>query len=65
MTPEQKAAYVMAQAACALIEAMGMTAANQQRSVIGASMAYDDDAFAGVITRYGIHHNSVMAIFEP
>ena len=61
MTPEQKAAYVQSQAACALIEAMGMQALNMQRERQGYSMAYDDEAFFALIEKYGIHLNAVHA----
>jgi len=59
MTPEQKAAYVMSQAASALIEAMGMHACNMQRAACGYSMAYDEGAFLSIIDKYGISHNAV------
>jgi nitrous oxidase accessory protein NosD len=64
MTNEQKAAYVQAQAAAALIEAMGMAAENMQRSHQGASIAYDEKAFLAIIEKYGIHHNSVIGLFH-
>lgn len=59
MTNEQKAAYVNSQTACAMIEAMGMQAENQQRERQGYSMAYGDKAFFDLIEKYGIHHNAV------
>jgi len=59
MTPEQKAAFVNSQVACALIEAMGMKAENQQRTHLGQSIAYGEEAFAALIEKYGIHHNAV------
>ena len=61
MTNEQRAAYVMSQSACALIEAMGMQAENKQRETLGQSMAYDEQAFLDAITRNGIYHNAVMS----
>ncbi len=64
MTPEQQTAYVQAQATCALIEAMGMHAENMQRQSIGMSMAYDSEAFGGLIEQYGIHHNAVIGLFN-
>ena len=60
MTPEQRAAYIMAQAACANAEVAGMTAENMQRAALGQSMAYDESAFVAVIENYSIHHNSVV-----
>lgn len=64
MTPEQEAAYVIAQSASAVIEAMGMAAENQQRAHQGASMAYVEDHFNALIEKYGIHHNEVMTVFQ-
>lgn len=58
MTDEQKAAYVQAQAAAALIEAMGMVAANTQ------GKAYREEHFQEVIVKYGIHHNALMSLFH-
>ena len=64
MTNEQKAAYIQSQAACALIEAMGMQALNMQRERQGYSMAYDDEAFFKLIEKYGIHHNAVLGSLQ-
>lgn len=64
MTPEQKAAYIQAQAVCALIEAMGMQALNRDRDTKGLSLAYDDEAFFGLIEKYGIHHNATVELFH-
>ena len=60
MSDEQNAAYVNAQVACAMIEAMGMQAENQQRAHRGESIAYAEDHFNALITKYGIHHNAVL-----
>lgn len=65
MTPEQQAAYVNAMTACALIEAMGMQAENEQRKAIGCSMAYTEEAFQKLLDRYPIHHNAVLNTFYP
>lgn len=64
MTPEQKAAYVMAQAACAIAEVEGMKAENMQRQQRGESMAYVEDDFAGIADKYGIHHNALITLFH-
>ena len=64
MTDEQTAAYVMSQAAAALIEAMGMQAENMQRSHLGQSMAYNDEAFFTLNNMRGIHHNAVLTTFR-
>ena len=60
MTPEQKAAFVNAQAACALAEIAAMQAANQHRLSLGQSIAYDEDAFIAVQNNYLIGHNAVI-----
>lgn len=60
MTPEQAAAYITAQASCALIEAMGMQAENQIRAHRGESPAYNEDDFKAIIDRYPIHHNAAV-----
>ncbi|MFL5900924.1 MAG: hypothetical protein ACJ75S_06960 [Solirubrobacterales bacterium] len=64
MTDEQKAAFINAQAACAMIDAMGMVAANTERTANGQTIAYDEKAFQGVIDRYSIGHNSVLTLFH-
>lgn len=63
MTDEQRAAFVMSQSACALIEAMGMHAENMQRQAVGHSMAYTEHAFDDLLNRYSIHHNAVLTTF--
>jgi len=57
MTDEQKAAYVQANAAAALIEAMGMVVANAQGK-------YREEHFQEVIVKYGIYHNALMSLFH-
>lgn len=64
MTKSQAAAYIMAQAVCAQAELLSMQAENDQRKVIGCSMAYGQEAFFAVIDRYGIHHNACMTVFN-
>ncbi len=64
MTPEQKAAFINAQAACAMAEIAGMQAANQHRLSLGHSIAYDEDAFAAVPDRFGIGHNAVVIFMQ-
>lgn len=60
MTPEQTAAFLNSQVACAMIEAMGMQAENQQRAVLGYSMAYTAEDFAAIADRYGIDCNAAL-----
>ena len=64
MTPEQSAAYIMSQSACALIEAFGMMSENMQRVHRGESLAYLETAFADIIERYGIYYNSVSTVLR-
>lgn len=64
MTSEQKAAFINAQAACAIIQAMGMLASNQQRAALGDSPAYGEQHFDGLIQSYGLHENSVIAFLR-
>ena len=60
MTDEQRAAFLISQTTCAMIEAMGMHADNMQRQHQGASMAYDGGAFENLINKYGIGHNAAL-----
>lgn len=64
MTEEQQAAYVNAQAACAMIEAMGMQAANVLAQQTGAPLPYGQDNFQALIEHYSIHHNGVLTLFR-
>lgn len=64
MTPEQKAAYVMAQAACAMAEVAAMDAENRWLVSVGRTPSYGAEAFEAVITRNVIGHNAVLALFQ-
>lgn len=64
MTDEQKAAFIQSQAACAMIEAMGMQAANTRSQVVGGSTVFDQADFEALITRYVISHNAVIGLFR-
>lgn len=64
MTPEQQAAFIMAQAACAMAEIAGMQAENQHRLSLGHSIAYGEDAFKAVMSRNMIGHNEVVSFFQ-
>jgi len=64
MTPEQQAAYVIAQAACAMAEIAGMQAENQMCALRGEPLAYGEGAFTSVIERNCIHHNGVLTLFR-
>ena len=60
MDKTQKAAYIISQSACAMIEALGMQADNMERARQGMSMAYEMHDFTEVFERYGITHNQVL-----
>lgn len=64
MTPEQKAAYVFAQAVSAMAEIEAMKAANAKRTDQGYAQAYPEEAFVQVIDRYGISHNAILTLFH-
>jgi hypothetical protein len=64
VTPEQAAAYVHAQSVAAQAMIEGMKAENTEREAKGLSLAYDGEAFYGVIKEFGIHHNAVLELFR-
>jgi len=64
MTEEQKAAYIMSQSVCAMIEALGMMSDNQQRIYRGESIAYPSKSFNDLIEEYGIHNNATIGLFH-
>lgn len=64
MLPEEKAAYVFAQSASALIEAMGMLSENLQRVKNGESLAWNDEEFNGLTIKYGIGCNDVLKLYQ-
>jgi hypothetical protein len=64
MTPEQRAAYVNAQTAAALIELESMKAANREREMHGHALAWGEDAFLELITRYGLDGNAIVRMFQ-
>lgn len=65
MTPEQKAAFITAQAALFNAEIASMTAENMQRAALGHSMAYGAEQFEEVIRKYEgvLGHNAVITFF--
>lgn len=64
MTPEQQAAFINSQVACALIELAGMQAENTARQQLGQSPAYQEDSFQVLMRRYLIGHNEVLTFFQ-
>lgn len=63
MTPEQKAAFIMAQAAVLNAEIAGMVAENIYRQACGKTIAYDEQAFEVLVGRSSCHHNVVITFF--
>jgi hypothetical protein len=61
MTDEQKAAFINAQAAAALIEAIGMHSDNMQYP---EAQPHDRESFQKLILEYGIHHNAIVGLFH-
>lgn len=60
MDIQARAAFIVAQAACANAEIAAMQAENQQRAAIGASPAYTEDQFRAVPDQYQIGWNAVI-----
>jgi len=64
ITPEQQAAYLIAQTAVLNATIAGMVAENMQRKALGQSMAYVEDAFQDFINDSRCQHDAIMAFFE-
>ena len=66
MTAEQKAAYVMAQAAMLNAEIAAAQAENENRAHCGLSPAYDEKViFDNIISRYdNLSHNYLIEFFN-
>jgi len=65
MTPEQKAAFVVAQAALLNARIAAMNAANANRAITGLSPAYDEGDFAKLESYYegALGWNAVITLF--
>ena len=63
MTPEQRAAYINAQAAGMLAELEAMKAANVEQESQGLALAYGEEAFFGLIDKWCVGHNAVISFF--
>jgi len=65
MTDEQKAAFVMAQAALLNARVAGMVAQNQFRMSYDNSISYDENAFIAVEREFDsvLGHNAVLVLF--
>lgn len=64
MNENQRAAFIMAQAAVLQAEVAGMVAENQHRLSLGHSIAYGEDAFQAAIARSGCAHNDAVAFLR-
>lgn len=59
MSPEQKAAYIYAQAVAASIELEMMKAHNAESLRNERPLEYSPDDFYKIIDRYGLGHNAI------
>lgn len=64
MTPEQKAAYITAQAAALTAAVAGMQARNQLNGLLGEMPTYLEADFANVVTLYECHHGQLCQLFH-
>lgn len=63
MTPEQAAAFVMAQAACAIGEIAAMQAEDRLAAIQGHN-GHTGEEYRQIDERYCIGHNAVMQLFQ-
>jgi len=63
MTPEQQAAYIIAQSACMLAELEAMKASNAMPFAGTQTILYSPADFEALPGRYGLHHNAVIGMF--
>lgn len=64
MTPEQQAAFIMAQAACAMAEIAGMQADNQAALLGNRPPQWIKPDFDRVTSNNVIGHNDVISFFQ-
>ena len=64
MTPEQAAAYVQAQTACAMADIASMHAENRVREQQDHTHAYGAEDFLAIPDHYQISHNAVCELFR-
>lgn len=64
MTPEQAAAFVIAQAAGMCAELGAMEAANDLAKRAGRDPTYTEADFRAVPDRYTVGHNAVLELFQ-
>ena len=65
MTPEQKAAFINAQAAILNAQIAGMVSENMNRANRGEALAYTEDDFTKLIDASCLGHNNVVGFFAP
>ncbi len=63
MTPEQKAAYIMAQAMILHATISGMNAENQQRQLHAQPPKYLAGDFETAVNNSGVHPNAIHEFF--
>lgn len=63
MTPEQQAAFIIAQAACLMAKVAGMQTENRQRERQGMSMLYNEEEFEKAVNASGCGWNDVIRFF--
>jgi hypothetical protein len=61
MDQTARAAFVIAQAACAAIESAAMQTQNAADFTAGRPMTYQQHDFLALPDKYGIHHNAVIS----
>lgn len=64
MTPEQKAAFVIAQSVAMFAEIEGMKVMNRDRERGGYAFAYGEESFLNVAVSYGLHYNQLIKFFQ-
>jgi len=66
MSPEQKAALVIAQAALLYAEVAGMVAENMVRGALGETPVYEEACFLEKIEKYErtLHRDAVLSLFN-
>lgn len=56
--------YIQSQIFCAYAELEAMKAANQQRLIEGKSLAYSEQQFLELQTKYGLCHNQILTLIN-
>ena len=64
MNESSRAAFLVSQSVCALIQMEGMKAENRQREFLGLGIAYGEDAFFKLASDAGLEHNDAMRALQ-